>query len=513
MQSVHRLNDLTWATKLAVSTAGSFLMSEATNPRFNSFTETPFTLKPTLSPGPASANMQDRLWDAAERERKEVTYLRELRDAFRSTWLQSASSMGRIRRPCWVWGYQFRLDRRVLCRYHRFCRRLAGEDGVACQWVVRVERWHPELRAVSCRWHCLPCVRQTSPCTTASFRWLQPCCHRANPRWERKEHLVRRNQSSWCTCWLRSWFRRNVSRSMVVQLCPSCWRQRSFVWHPRCRPGGRVHGFDRSWRYQLRIHQYLQRRPTRRNQPVEKRKRCDHSYITRGGKNQAYLRCSSDHVLDEITVTWGIDDGDVVSGCFEFPEGNVDGDTTFSFGLEFVENPGVLERTLTHLDEWRRGYRLLLSFERLTNLGSFLLELLDGSFVDTTTFVDEMAGGCRFTGIDVTDDDNVDVKFFFCHFVRLANEVRTEEDGWNLKRKGVMRRSKWASMNIGREGKNDRWLASYKARFVINRLTSSLGYSLARNDRKCTISPTLYRAHLSPDTDSPIEYNVFDDDR
>ena len=71
----------------------------------------------------------------------------------------------------------------------------------------------------------------------------------------------------------------------------------------------------------------------------------------------------------------------------------------------------------------------------MTNLGSFLLELFDRSFVDTTTFVDEMAGGCRFTGIDVTDDDDVDVKFFFAHFVRLDSEVRKEEACWNLKRR------------------------------------------------------------------------------
>ncbi len=40
----------------------------------------------------------------------------------------------------------------------------------------------------------------------------------------------------------------------------------------------------------------------------------------------------------------------------------------------------------------------------LAELSSFLLELLNGTLVDTTALVDEMAGGGRFTGIDVADD-------------------------------------------------------------------------------------------------------------
>jgi hypothetical protein len=72
---------------------------------------------------------------------------------------------------------------------------------------------------------------------------------------------------------------------------------------------------------------------------------------------------TSDHVLDEITVTRGIwqglakargthkagqhtDNGDVVLGSLELPERNVDGDTTFTLGLQFVKDPCVLEGTL-----------------------------------------------------------------------------------------------------------------------------------------------------------------------
>ena len=73
---------------------------------------------------------------------------------------------------------------------------------------------------------------------------------------------------------------------------------------------------------------------------------------------------TGDHVLDEISVAGGIDNGNVELGGFELPESDIDGDTSFSFGLELVQNPGVLEGAFAHL-------------------GGFLLELLDGSLVNT----------------------------------------------------------------------------------------------------------------------------------
>ena len=108
------------------------------------------------------------------------------------------------------------------------------------------------------------------------------------------------------------------------------------------------------------------------------------------------LRGTSDHVLDEITVTGGIDDGEVVLGSLELPEGDIDGDTTLTLGLQLVEHPGVLERALAHL--------LGLS-----------LELLDGSLVDTTALVDQVASSGGLTGIDVTDHDQVDVSLLLTH--------------------------------------------------------------------------------------------------
>merc|ERR1712024_9585 len=108
------------------------------------------------------------------------------------------------------------------------------------------------------------------------------------------------------------------------------------------------------------------------------------------------LRGSGNHVLDEITMAWGVDDGDLVLVGLELPKGDINGDTTFSLGLQLVQNPSVLKGTFAHL-------------------GGFLLELLDSSLVDTTAFVDQMTGGGRFTGIDVSDDDDIDMSLCLSH--------------------------------------------------------------------------------------------------
>merc|ERR1712004_652237 len=76
------------------------------------------------------------------------------------------------------------------------------------------------------------------------------------------------------------------------------------------------------------------------------------------------LRGSSDHVLDEIPVAGGINDGDVVLGGFE---------------------------------------------------------LLDGTFVDSTALVDQVTGGGRLTRVDVADDHDVNMDFFLRHGGCLAN--------------------------------------------------------------------------------------------
>merc|ERR1719150_416555 len=108
------------------------------------------------------------------------------------------------------------------------------------------------------------------------------------------------------------------------------------------------------------------------------------------------LAGASDHVLDEVTMAGGVDDGDVVLGSLEFPESDINGDTTLTLGLQLVHDPGILEGALA---------RLL----------SLLLELLDGPLVNTSALVDQVSGGGGLARVDVANDDNVDVGLFLSH--------------------------------------------------------------------------------------------------
>ena len=95
-------------------------------------------------------------------------------------------------------------------------------------------------------------------------------------------------------------------------------------------------------------------------------------------------------------MSGGIDDGHVVLGGLKLPESDVDGDATLTLSLQLVQHPGVLEGALAGL------------------LG-LLLELLDGPLVNATALVDQMTSGGRLAGVDVADDDNVDVSLFLTH--------------------------------------------------------------------------------------------------
>ena len=105
---------------------------------------------------------------------------------------------------------------------------------------------------------------------------------------------------------------------------------------------------------------------------------------------------AGDHVLDEVSVSWGVDDGDVELLGLELVEGDVDGDTSGSLGLEFIEDPGVGEGSL--------ALRLGL-----------LLVLLEGSLVEASALDDEVTSGGGLSGVDVTDDNDVNLSFLIRH--------------------------------------------------------------------------------------------------
>jgi len=135
---------------------------------------------------------------------------------------------------------------------------------------------------------------------------------------------------------------------------------------------------------------------------------------------------SGNHVLDEITMSGGVNDGDVVLGGFELPEGNVDGDTTLALGLKFVQDPSVLEGSLSHI-------------------GGILLELLDGTLVDTSELVDQVSSGGGLSGVDVSDDDDVNVVLF------LSHSMQKREKGLDSNREVHKRRRKRGGRSKSKE--------------------------------------------------------------
>lgn len=58
------------------------------------------------------------------------------------------------------------------------------------------------------------------------------------------------------------------------------------------------------------------------------------------------LRCSSDHVCDEVTVTWGVQNRKIAIWCLEMSCGDFNGDTTLLLLLCVVHDVGELEASL-----------------------------------------------------------------------------------------------------------------------------------------------------------------------
>jgi len=105
---------------------------------------------------------------------------------------------------------------------------------------------------------------------------------------------------------------------------------------------------------------------------------------------------TSDHVLDEISMAWGIDDSEDSLVGLELPESDINGDTTLALSLQLVEYPSVLERSLT-------------------GFGGLLLELGNSSLINTTALVDQVTSRGGLSGIDVTDNDEIDLILFLGH--------------------------------------------------------------------------------------------------
>ncbi|VCX38347.1 unnamed protein product [Gulo gulo] len=59
------------------------------------------------------------------------------------------------------------------------------------------------------------------------------------------------------------------------------------------------------------------------------------------------LRCACHHVFDKVSVSWGINDSHIIVAGLKFPQGDINGDTTFMFSFQFIQDPGILE-ALSH---------------------------------------------------------------------------------------------------------------------------------------------------------------------
>ncbi len=57
-----------------------------------------------------------------------------------------------------------------------------------------------------------------------------------------------------------------------------------------------------------------------------------------------------------------------------------------------------------------RPQRVKSRCESVVMVWSYLLELLDGTLVNTSALVDQVTGGGGLSGIDVADNDDVEVK-------------------------------------------------------------------------------------------------------
>ena len=61
---------------------------------------------------------------------------------------------------------------------------------------------------------------------------------------------------------------------------------------------------------------------------------------------------------------------------------------------------------------------------------AYLLELLDGTRVDTTALVDQVTGGGRLAGIDVADNDDVNVSLVVLTMERVSTMgIEIVDDG------------------------------------------------------------------------------------
>ena len=77
----------------------------------------------------------------------------------------------------------------------------------------------------------------------------------------------------------------------------------------------------------------------------------------------------------------------------------------------------------------RQKFRPTVLEGTLSEFSGLLLELLDGTLVNTTALVDQVASGGRLAGIDVTDDWKPKTTTMVSDF-----ELFVDQEGWAYRR-------------------------------------------------------------------------------
>jgi len=131
------------------------------------------------------------------------------------------------------------------------------------------------------------------------------------------------------------------------------------------------------------------------------------------------LRGAGDHVLDKVTVTWGVDDGVVVGFSEEFLGGARNGDTTLSLFLLTVHVEGEGEGALSELV-------------------GFFLQLGHFSLGDSAKLENETSGGGGLAGIDVPADNNGKMSFAFRHGAVGGREGEAKECKWRCRQVSIL---------------------------------------------------------------------------
>ncbi|KAB0366186.1 hypothetical protein FD754_010342, partial [Muntiacus muntjak] len=70
------------------------------------------------------------------------------------------------------------------------------------------------------------------------------------------------------------------------------------------------------------------------------------------------LGCACNHVFDEVSMSWGIKDGNMVLAGLKFPQAHISGDTTLTFSFQFLQDPGILEEPFPSWQPPSRTFQL-----------------------------------------------------------------------------------------------------------------------------------------------------------